>query len=129
MQKILLGALLAALCGGYADADDGKDSRHEARGFAIHINQAGELERVVSETGEEFVQCQLCGAELAEKYGETCKDAPAEARICKGLTNATVNDIDSIFVFTSHRNPDCILIKRSGSGSKVLWAWPPGCAH
>lgn len=84
-------------------------------GVAVILDQDGNVSSVVNEQKQNFERCVLCTDELIRRYelGPHCEkseDRMLKLPICKGLTQATVNDIQGIAVIKSRVNPTCISI-------------------
>jgi hypothetical protein len=66
--------------------------------------------------GRPLPQCQLCDANLEQKYGKACKGAPAsiEPPLCQGASMATLNNLDQVLVIRTHVNPYCYVFYQAG---------------
>lgn len=78
---------------------------------------------VLDSAGKPIESCNLCTESLEQKYGAHCEKAPEETNICSSLTKATVQDIQTITILSSHKNPHCRTIKSNGD----FYTVPKGC--
>jgi hypothetical protein len=80
---------------------------------------------VYDREGNRAVACNLCSAEMEQKFGPYCEKAPPDANLCDAVTTATVQDVDSVVIMKSHKNPHCVTIKVGGS----YYSYPSPCRH
>ncbi len=78
---------------------------------------------VYDKDGNPATACKLCTPELEEKFGPYCGKATPENNICDSLTTSTVQDVDTVVIMKSHKNPYCLTIKVSGT----LYSYPSPC--
>lgn len=88
----------------------------------LAVNKEGVV-TVLDAAGKPVPKCQLCNQDLAKKYGPHCKEAPPRSGMCTGLTGATMQDISSVTILTSHKNPKCLNFVSNG----VAYSIPVGC--
>ncbi|MDH5694377.1 MAG: hypothetical protein OEZ47_14875 [Gammaproteobacteria bacterium] len=75
--------------------------------------------------GNKLTPCNLCTTDMEAQYGAHCENAPSTVRLCEGLTKSTVQDVQTITLIKSHKNPHCIFWELNG----VWFSWPSPCVH
>lgn len=101
------------------------------------INEKGEVENAKP--------CAVCTVELSHKYGKFCdklRDNPklkmnvlsqtignknADLPFCAGTHKVEFLGVDTHQFVRTRMNPDCI--SKLESGGRIIWSYPPNCAH
>jgi hypothetical protein len=80
---------------------------------------------VLDAKGKPVPKCQLCTRELEKQFGPHCKDATAKVKegLCGGLTGVSVQDVETITLVSSRKNPLCTCRVSGG----IAFCLPVGC--
>ncbi len=73
--------------------------------------------------GRPLPECAICTSELEKKYGDACKQAPAEAHVCGSLPPMQVREMTNINILHL-KGSDCWF---SWPQNNRLHWWPSGC--
>lgn len=131
-KYIILTALLVLIPGCTLFAKGpGHDNNHYSKVIfpkgaqvGIFLDKKGQI-TLLDEKGKEVEECQLCTKELEKKYESFCRKAPPDVNLCDGLVDVTVQEMDSIIILRSHKNPHCITFKLNGKTYTI----PNPCTH
>lgn len=79
--------------------------------IAFYLDNSGAI-TTTSASGP-LIACQLCTEQLEKKYGDKCINLrPGELSpdLCAGLSDVTINDVKTITIVRSHKNPRCVTV-------------------
>ena len=90
--------------------------------MVLAVGQDGSV-TVLDPSGKPVSKCQLCTQALEKQFGPYCKEASAKSGVCAGLTGVTVQDINTVTLINTHKNPFCMCSVTHGNG----FCLPIGC--
>lgn len=88
----------------------------------VAITSDGRMELRDAEGGP-LPKCQICTPELEKRYGDSCKDVPAEAQVCGSLPPMQVRKMINLNILHL-KGSDCWF--GWPEGNWIQW-WPTGC--
>ena len=68
---------------------------------------------ILDKQGKHIPACQVCNEKMEEIYGSHCEQAD-QRNICGALTKATVQEVETITLIRSHKNPTCMSVILGG---------------
>lgn len=117
-------ALGLALFSGQACSEGGGKITLPAKTqMVLAVGQDGNI-IVLDANGKPVPKCQLCTQEMEKQFGQHCEKASAKAGICAGLTGVTMQDVSTITILGTHKNPYCKCPVFGGSAYCI----PVGCS-